>query len=57
MVALGNRLSALKLARAREPGLCADGNGLYLQAHPRMRGRGSSAPTAMANPTKWVSDL
>jgi hypothetical protein len=31
MAALGNRLSALKVARAREPGLLADGSGLYLQ--------------------------
>jgi integrase len=31
MAVLGNRLSALKVARAREPGLLADGNGLYLQ--------------------------
>jgi hypothetical protein len=31
MVALGHRLSALKVARTRTPGLFADGNGLYLQ--------------------------
>jgi hypothetical protein len=28
---LGGRLSALKVARVREPGMFADGNGLYLQ--------------------------
>jgi Arm domain-containing DNA-binding protein len=31
MTVFGNRLSALKVACAREPGLLADGNGLYLQ--------------------------
>src|SRR5262249_4073299 len=31
MVRLGSRLSSLKVAHAREPGMLADGNGLYLQ--------------------------
>jgi hypothetical protein len=31
MAMLGGRLSALKVARVREPGMFADGNGLYLQ--------------------------
>src|SRR5262249_45642580 len=31
MARLGSRLSALKVAHAREPGMLADGNGLYLQ--------------------------
>src|SRR5262249_9028303 len=31
MAAFSNRLSALKVARARTPGLFADGSGLYLQ--------------------------
>ena len=31
MGALGGRLSSLKVTRAREPGMLADGNGLYLQ--------------------------
>ena len=31
MGTLGGRLSSLKVARAREPGMLADGDGLYLQ--------------------------
>ena len=31
MAKLGGRLSSLKVARAREPGMLADGDGLYLQ--------------------------
>jgi len=31
MSKLGGRLSSLKVARAREPGMLADGDGLYLQ--------------------------
>src|SRR5215471_1529981 len=31
MVRLGNRFSSLKVAHAREPGMLADGSGLYLQ--------------------------
>ena len=31
MVRLGGRLSSLKVANAREPGMLADGDGLYLQ--------------------------
>src|SRR5262245_43348409 len=31
MVRLGSRLSSLKVAHAREPGMLADGSGLYLQ--------------------------
>jgi hypothetical protein len=31
MGTLGGRLSSLKVTRAREPGMLADGNGLYLQ--------------------------
>ena len=31
MVTLGGRLSSLKVTRAREPGMFADGDGLYLQ--------------------------
>jgi hypothetical protein len=31
MARLSSRLSALKVAHAREPGMLADGNGLYLQ--------------------------
>ena len=31
MRSLGGRLSSLKVMRAREPGMLADGDGLYLQ--------------------------
>jgi hypothetical protein len=31
MGTLGGRLSSLKITHAREPGMLADGNGLYLQ--------------------------
>jgi hypothetical protein len=31
MGTLGGRLSSLKVTRAREPGMLADGDGLYLQ--------------------------
>jgi hypothetical protein len=31
MVRLGGRLSSLKVTHAREPGMLADGDGLYLQ--------------------------
>jgi YD repeat-containing protein len=58
----GGRLSSLKVTRAREPGMFADGDGLYLQvthANSRswtfryFRNGGSCARLTPKGQTKW----
>jgi hypothetical protein len=47
------RLTALKIEKAKKPGMYADGGGLYLRVTPKARAIGSCATCSIAGRDGW----